>query len=64
MVFGLLGLTSTPARGAMIALAGAAKFAPLALAPLFATGRGEAQSALVDLFGLPFALVGVMAVLP
>jgi hypothetical protein len=38
LVYALLALTSTPARGALIALAGAAKFAPLALAPLFAAG--------------------------
>jgi hypothetical protein len=41
LVYALLALTSAPARGALIALAGAAKFAPLALAPLFATGTGE-----------------------
>jgi hypothetical protein len=33
----LLFLTSPPARGVMLALASATKFAPLALAPLFAT---------------------------
>ena len=44
VVYALLALTSAPARGALIALAGAAKFAPLALAPLFATGRGEAHA--------------------
>ena len=43
VVFALLGLASSGARGALIALAGAAKFAPLALAPLFASGRGEAH---------------------
>ena len=50
VVYALLALSSPPARGALIALAGAAKFAPLALAPLFATGRGEGSTpALVDL---------------
>ena len=43
LVYALLALTSTPARGALIALAGAAKFAPLALAPLFATGAARAR---------------------
>ena len=37
LVATLLVLTSPPARGAMLALASATKFAPLALAPLFAT---------------------------
>jgi hypothetical protein len=41
VVWALVALSSPPARGALLALAGAAKFAPLALAPLFATGRGE-----------------------
>ena len=38
MVFALLAVTSAPARGFFLGLAGAAKFAPLALAPLFARG--------------------------
>ena len=38
VVYALLALSSPPARGALVALAGAAKFAPLALVPLFATG--------------------------
>jgi hypothetical protein len=37
--------TSAPARGAMAALAGLTKFAPLALAPLLATYAGPAQAA-------------------
>jgi hypothetical protein len=41
VVYALLALSSAPVRGALVALAGAAKFAPLALAPLFATGTGE-----------------------
>jgi hypothetical protein len=43
VVWALVALSSAPARGALVALAGAAKFAPLALAPLFATGRGGAS---------------------
>ena len=42
LVCALLALSSPPARGALVALAGAAKFAPLALAPLFATGAERA----------------------
>jgi hypothetical protein len=41
LVWALVGLSSPPARGALLGLAAAAKFAPLALAPLFASGRGE-----------------------
>ena len=49
LVYALLALSSPPARGALVALAGAAKFAPLALVPLFATGRGRVPHALVGL---------------
>ena len=64
VVFALLAITSAPGRAAMIALAGAAKFAPLALAPLFATGRGEARLRSWFWFGLTCALVAVIAVVP
>jgi hypothetical protein len=64
VVFALLGLASPAARGAMITLAGAAKFAPLALAPLFASGRGEARLRSWIWFGLTAVLVGVVTVLP
>jgi hypothetical protein len=64
VVFALLGVSSAPARGAMIALAGAAKFAPLALAPLFASGRGEARLRSWAWFGATCALVGVITVVP
>ena len=37
----LLALGSAPARGALLAIAAAAKFGPAALAPLFATAEGE-----------------------
>jgi hypothetical protein len=65
VVYALLALTSTPARGALIALAGAAKFAPLALAPLFATGRGDGSRLRSWIsFGMVFAFVGLVAVVP
>ena len=65
LVYALLGLTSTPARGALIALAGAAKFAPLALAPLFATGRGEGSRLRSWIsFCMVFAFVMLVAVVP
>ncbi len=65
LVYALLALTSTPARGALIALAGAAKFAPLALAPLFATGRGDGSRLRSwTSFSMVFALVMLVAVVP
>ncbi len=53
----LLALSSPPGRGVLLALASASKFAPLILAPLFAThpARGEPAWRPVLLFGLAFA---------
>ena len=64
VVFALLAVTSAPARGALTALAAAAKFAPVALAPLFATGRGESRTRSWALFSAAFAAVTVAFVLP
>jgi hypothetical protein len=57
-VWALMALRSAPGRGLLIALGAGAKFAPLALAPLFATSgsRQRWRGALV--FGL--VLVGVL----
>ena len=71
LVLGALAVaTSAPARGAMTALAGLTKFAPLALAPLFATyrdptrpGRGG-RLRQVALFAAAFLAVGAVALLP
>ena len=41
LVFALLALTSPAKRGLMVGLAAAAKFAPVALVPLFATARAR-----------------------
>ena len=41
LVWALVALRSPPLRGAFVALGAAAKFVPLALAPLFATASGE-----------------------
>ena len=41
LVCSLLVLSSAPARGVVLALAAGAKYAPAALAPLFATGTGD-----------------------
>jgi hypothetical protein len=64
VVFALLAITSAPARGALTALAAAAKFAPIALAPLFATGRGESRTRSCAWFSIAFATVVVALVLP
>jgi hypothetical protein len=64
LVGALLVLTSAPARGAMIALAAAAKFGPAALGPLFATGTGERRLRSTVLFALAFAVVAAAVVLP
>ena len=41
LVLSLAALRSPPGRGALLGLAAAAKFAPLAIAPLLATGTGQ-----------------------
>ncbi len=64
VVFALLAITSAPARGALTALAAAAKFAPIALAPLFATGRGESRTRSWAWFSIAFATIVLALVLP
>ena len=64
VVWALVALSSPPARGVLIALAGAAKFAPLALAPLFATGRGDNRMRSWISFSMVFVLVCLLAVVP
>ena len=63
-VAALLGLGSPPARGAMVALAAAAKFGPAALAPLFATGTGERRWRQAVVFSVAFVAVAAALVLP
>ena len=60
IVYSLLALGSPPARGALVGLGAAAKFAPLALVPLLAAGRGE--RGLKPLLGFAGALAGVLVV--
>ncbi len=60
----LLALGSAPARGAMVALAAAAKFGSAALAPLFATAGGEQRWRNAVVFSLAFAAVVAALVLP
>jgi Glycosyltransferase family 87 len=65
VVFALLAITSAPARGMFTALAAAAKFAPIALAPLFATGRGdEPRARSWTWFTIAFVAVAAALVLP
>jgi hypothetical protein len=68
VVFALLAISSPPARGALTALAAAAKFAPLALAPLFATGLGGSRGALRmrswAWFSVAFVVVAAALVVP
>jgi hypothetical protein len=60
----LLLLGRDPARGALIALAAAAKFGPLALAPLFAAGTGVRRRRSTLLFGVGFLAVSAIVLIP
>jgi hypothetical protein len=64
VVFAMLAVTSAPARGLMVGLAGAAKFAPLTLAPLFARGRDALFSRRTLIAGVVMVVVVVAAFLP
>jgi hypothetical protein len=54
---------SAPGRGALVALAGLTKFAPLALGPLFATHGGLRVRSLLA-YVLGFAAAGLLAFVP
>ena len=60
----LLALRSAPARGALVALATAAKFGSAALAPLFATAGGERRWREALGFSVAFVLVAALVTLP
>jgi hypothetical protein len=60
----LLALGSPVGRGALLALGAAAKFGPLALAPLFAAGRGERRWRSALLFSVAFVAVWAVVLLP
>ena len=64
LVGALLVLGSAPARGAVLGLAAAAKFGPLALAPLFAAGTGERRWRAAVVFTGAFAAVWALVLLP
>lgn len=59
LVFTLLTARSAPARGALLGLAAAAKFAPLVLAPALAAGFGDRRPR--TLLAFAGTLIGVMA---
>ena len=60
----LLALGSAPARGAVMALGAAAKFGPLALAPLFAAGTGERRWRSAVSFSVVFVAVWAVVLIP
>jgi hypothetical protein len=62
MVYALLALSSPPARGALLALGAAAKFVPLALAPLFAAGTGDRRPRPIVVFAAVFAAICALTV--
>jgi Glycosyltransferase family 87 len=64
VITAFLALRSPPGRGALAALAGLTKFAPLVLAPLLATGTGERRRRSWLLFTLAFVAVTLAVVLP
>jgi hypothetical protein len=64
VVWALVAMRSPFVRGGLVALGGAAKFAPWALAPLLGSGRGERRGAQWFLFIVGFATVVAFAILP
>jgi hypothetical protein len=64
VVWALVFMHSPVMRGALVALGGAAKFAPWVLAPLLGSGRGERRGVQWLLFLVGFATVVSLAVLP
>jgi hypothetical protein len=64
LVLSLAALRSPPGRGALLGLATAAKFAPLALAPLLAIGAGERRGRALLGFVAAFAAVCVAVTVP
>jgi hypothetical protein len=64
VVWALVLMRSPAMRGALVALAGAVKFAPWALAPLMGSGRGERRAVQWLVFLVAFAAVLALAILP
>jgi hypothetical protein len=64
LVTALIGVASPVRRGALLALAAGAKFAPGALAPLFARGVGTTRRRSVILFAATFSAVVLIVFAP
>jgi hypothetical protein len=64
VVWALVFMRSPVVRGGLVALAGAAKFAPWAIAPLLGSGRGERRGLQWFLFLVGFVTVVTIAILP
>jgi uncharacterized membrane protein len=64
VVWALVFMRSPAVSGALVALGGATKFAPWALAPLLGSGRGERRGARWLVFGVGFVTVIALVVLP
>jgi hypothetical protein len=64
LVAAMLAVTSPPGRGALLALATATKFAPGALAPLFAAGVGRSRVRPALVFSAAFLVVLLAVFLP
>jgi len=64
VVWSLVALGSVPGRAALVALGGAAKFAPWALAPLMGSGRGERRGSAWLLYVVVFCAAATLSILP
>lgn len=64
VVLAFLAASSAPGRGALAALAGLTKFAPLALAPLLARGAGPWRLRSIAGFTGAFLVAGTLVALP
>jgi hypothetical protein len=64
VVLAFLAASSAPARGALAALGGLTKFAPLALAPLLARGTGPLRVRPLALFAVGFAAAAALVSIP
>lgn len=64
LVLSLAALRSPPGRGVLLGLASAAKFVPLAIAPLLAAGTGERRPRSLLRFGLALVAVCVVVTVP
>jgi hypothetical protein len=64
IIWALVAFASPAGRGALLAIGTAVKFAPSALAPLFAAGTGERRLRSAFVFAVAFALVAALAFVP